>query len=384
MGALAVSLHHPVVQKLTAGTSRRLRDIVRLAVNPQSPQELAKKVGLRYVEDTTPGFSRIKTRSGFRFFDANGHSIRNPAQLKRAKHLAIPPAWVDVWICPFDNGHIQATGRDAKGRKQYLYHADWRQHRDANKFEKMIAFGQAISAIRAEVEHDLRLTGLPKEKVLATIVTLLESTHIRIGNDEYAKSNQSYGLTTMRCRHVQVDKASLRFCFKGKSGIRHAISLEDKRIAKIIRSCQELPGQELFQFIGDDGEVHRVGSDDVNSYLREKSGLEITAKDFRTWAATVLAAQELMEIGPHTTSTQAKKQLNAAIETVSKKLGNTKAICRKSYIHPLIVNSYLEGNLLSHFEHVAKGADLTTAGLSSTEQHVLSFLMMKTSASCSK
>jgi len=306
------------------------------------PPAAAKAAGLRYVNDTKPGISR---KNGT-FFDAAGARVTDAAMLARIKALVIPPAWTDVWICPQANGHLQATGRDAKGRKQYRYHAKWRTVRDDVKYERMLNFGKALPAIRAEVDRALKLPGLPREKVLATIVYLLEATMMRIGNEEYARTNKSFGLTTLHNRHVKVDGSDIAFRFRGKSGVFHDIELHDRRLAKIIARTRELPGQELFQYLDKEGERHSVDSSDVNDYLRTITGEEYTAKDFRTWSGTVLAALALQEFEKFDSETQAKKNIVRAIESVAARLGNTPSICRKCYVHPAVLEAYLEGSVL--------------------------------------
>ncbi|KQP00982.1 DNA topoisomerase IB [Methylobacterium sp. Leaf93] len=310
------------------------------------PRDAAIEAGLTYVDADRPGLTRRKSGTGFSYRDAKGKAVRDPKILKRIRSLAIPPAYTDVWICARANGHIQATGRDAKGRKQYRYHPDFRQARDSTKFEHIMAFADALPAIRARVDEDMGRRGLSREKVLATIVHLLEATLIRVGNDDYARTNKSYGLTTLRDPHVTVAGAELTFRFKGKSGKMWNLSVKDGRVARIVKSCQDLPGQELFQYIDDAGETRDVTSADVNAYLREITGQEITAKDFRTWAGTVLAALALQEFEAFDSEAKAKKNLRAAIESVSARLGNTPTICRKCYIHPEILDGYLEGALL--------------------------------------
>ena len=317
-----------------------------LAHNPipnADPPAAAKAAGLRYVNDSRPGISR---KDG-KFFDAAGAPVTDEATLARIKALVIPPAWTDVWICPQANGHLQATGRDAKGRKQYRYHAKWRTVRDDVKYERMLNFGKALPAIRAEVDRALKLPGLPREKVLATIVYLLEATMMRIGNEEYARTNKSFGLTTLHNRHVKVEGSDIAFHFRGKSGVFHDIELHDRRLAKIIARTRELPGQELFQYIDKDGARHSVDSSDVNDYLRTITGEEYTAKDFRTWSGTVLAALALQEFEQFDSETQAKKNIVRAIESVAAKLGNTPSICRKCYVHPAVLEAYLEGSVLA-------------------------------------
>ena len=310
------------------------------------PPAAAKAAGLRYVTDHKPGIRRERDGEGFRYIDAKGEPVEDEATLKRIKTLAIPPAWLEVWICPQANGHLQATGRDAKGRKQYRYHAKWRNVRDEVKYERMINFGKALPTIRAEVDRALKLPGLPREKVLATIVYLLEATMMRVGNEEYARTNKSFGLTTLRNRHVKVDGSDVEFRFRGKSGVYHKIHVHDRRLARIIRSSRDLPGQELFQYIDEDGETHSIDSSDVNDYLRAITGEDYTAKDFRTWSGTVLAALALQEFEKFDSETQAKKNIVRAIESVAERLGNTPSVCRKCYVHPAVLDAYLEGSVL--------------------------------------
>jgi DNA topoisomerase-1 len=310
------------------------------------PPAAAKAAGLRYVNDNKPGIRRERDGDKWRYLDADGDQIGDEAVLARIKSLAIPPAWTDVWICPQANGHLQATGRDAKGRKQYRYHPKWRNVRDEVKYERMISFGQALPAIRREVDRALALPGLPREKVLATIVYLLEATMMRIGNDEYARQNQSFGLTTLRNRHVRIDGSDVEFRFRGKSGVFHKVAVHDRRLARIIARTRDLPGQDLFQYIDDDGETHTVGSSDVNDYLRTITGEDYTAKDFRTWSGTVLAALALQEFEKFDSEAQAKKNIVRAIESVAEKLGNTPSICRKCYVHPAVIDAYLDGAVL--------------------------------------
>ncbi|HEY4542524.1 MAG TPA: DNA topoisomerase IB [Noviherbaspirillum sp.] len=314
-----------------------------LALTPAAP---AKVPGLRYVTDTRPGITREANGPGFRYRDADSKPIEDEATLARIKALAIPPAWVDVWICPHPNGHIQATGRDARGRKQYRYHARWRAVRDEAKYERMLGFARALPAIRARVAQDLKRPGLPREKVLATIVELLEATMMRIGNEEYARQNKSFGLTTLRDRHVRIDGSEVQFRFRGKSGVMHSVTVTDRRLARIIRGTRDLPGQELFQYLDDGGEMRSVDSADVNDYLREISGEDYTAKDFRTWSGTVLAALALQEYEKVDSDAQAKKNVVRAIESVAEKLGNTPSVCRKCYVHPGVIESYLDGTML--------------------------------------
>jgi DNA topoisomerase-1 len=310
------------------------------------PVESSKLAGLRYVSDERPGITRRRRGKSFQYFDPDGKPIRNKDEIARIKSLAIPPAWMDVWICPRANGHIQATGRDAKGRKQSRYHPRWREVRDETKYERMKLFGDALPVIRDRVEKDLALPDLPREKVLATIVRLLETTFIRVGNAEYAKENHSYGLTTMRNKHVDVEGATVRFKFQGKSGKRHEIDINDRRLARIVKRCLDLPGYELFQYVNDDGTLHSVDSADVNEYLRSITEQPFTAKDFRTWAGTVLACLALREFEIFESATQAKKNMVQAVKAVAEQLGNTPAVCRKCYIHPAVLDSYMTGELV--------------------------------------
>lgn len=325
-----------------------------LASDRESAIQSARKVGLRYVSDASPGLRRERAGARFRYRDANGRLVRDRETLARIKSLVIPPAWNDVWICAAANGHMQVTARDAKGRKQYRYHALWRSVRDENKYEHLISFGNALPTIRHHVDKDLALAGLPREKVLATIVRLLETTMMRVGNEEYARSNGSFGLTTLRDKHVRIDGARLEFQFRGKSGVKHNIKLADRRLAGIVRRCRDLPGFELFQYLDDEGARHSVDSADVNDYLRQITGQDYTAKDFRTWAGTLLAALALREFEKFDSQTQAKKNLVRAIESVASRLGNTPTICRKCYIHPAIMESYLEGSMLDAVQRRAE------------------------------
>jgi DNA topoisomerase I len=310
------------------------------------PPAAAKAAGLRYVHDDCPGIRREAAGDGFRYLDAKGGPVEDEATLKRIKSLAIPPAWTDVWICPQANGHLQATGRDARGRKQYRYHPKWREVRDEVKYERMIKFGKALPLIRQEVDRALSLPGLPRDKVLATIVYLLEATMMRIGNDEYARENKSYGLTTLRNRHVRIDGSEVEFRFRGKSGVYHDVKVHDRRLARIIQRTRDLPGQDLFQYLDEDGETHTVGSADVNDYLRTITGEDYTAKDFRTWSGTVLAAMALQEFEAVDSDAQAKKNVVRAIESVAERLGNTPSVCRKCYVHPAVLDAYLDGTML--------------------------------------
>ncbi len=313
-------------------------------------REAAETAGLTYVSDEEPGIRRKKAGSGFTYVDASGSTIRDPHVLKRIRSLAIPPAYKDVWICPDPNGHIQATGRDEKGRKQYRYHPKWREIRDGSKYEHMLEFAHALPALRKRIDADMAKSSLCREKVLATVVHLLETTLIRVGNSDYAKRNKSYGLTTLRDRHVRISGKELRFEFKGKSGKTWKLHVADRRIARLVKACQDIPGQHLFQYFDDDGQRRPVTSSDVNAYLREATGRDITAKDFRTWAGTVLAAIALKEFETLDSSARTKKNVKAAIERVAARLGNTPTICRKCYVHPEVVNAYLDGTLMQEVQ----------------------------------
>jgi DNA topoisomerase I len=339
------------------------------------PIAAAKAARLRYVTNQQAGIRRLGEGKDARYIDDKGRPVTDAATLERIRALGIPPAWTDVWICPQPTGHLQATGRDAKGRKQYRYHPRWRETRDETKYGRMIAFGQALPQIRRAVELDLGRPGLPREKVLAAVVRLLETTLIRVGNEEYARSNSSYGLTTMRDKHVTVDAGRITFQFRGKSGKQHRITLSDRRLARVVQRCRDLPGQELFQYLDDDGARQSISSHDVNDYLREVAGQEFSAKDFRTWAGTVLAAQALHELGIFESQTQGKKNIVQAIEAVAARLGNTPAICRKCYVHPTVLEAYLDGSLAETLRQRADEAlDDAQAELPPHELEVLRFL----------
>jgi DNA topoisomerase I len=317
-----------------------------ISENVVDPKDAAESAGLTYVSDEEPGIRRRKAGKGFTFLKPDGSKVTDEKTLERIRKLAIPPAYTDVWICPKANGHIQATGRDAKGRKQYRYHPQFREVREGTKYEHMLAFARSLPAIRATIDEHMSRRGLPREKVLATIVHLLETTLIRVGNQDYAKQNKSYGLTTLKDPHVKVEGGELRFVFKGKSGKSWRLNVKDRRVAKIVKACQDIPGQHLFQYIDEEGERQSVTSADVNAYLREISGRDITAKDFRTWAGTVLAAMALAEFETFDSEAKAKKNVRAAIEQVASRLGNTPTICRKCYVHPEVFSSYADGALL--------------------------------------
>lgn len=308
------------------------------------PTEAAPK-GLTWCSDDHPGLSRKVSRAGFDYLDAKGQKITEEKVLARIRKLAIPPAWTDVWICPRASGHIQATGRDVKGRKQYRYHDDWSAHASSNKFDKLPAFAAALPKLRKQVEADMAKRGACREKVLATAVQLLEITLIRVGNAEYARKNRSYGLTTLHKRHLAVDGAGLTFAFKGKSGVEHRVSVRDRRLATVIRSLRELPGQSLFKYRDAEGELCPITSDDVNAYIRDAMGEQFSAKDFRTWAGTVSAARALRGMEPATSATDAKRQINVCVKATAGLLGNTPTVCRSSYIHPAVFELYESGKM---------------------------------------
>jgi len=343
-------------QQKSARLSRRISAVAKRVVTegPPDPVESAKLAGLRYVNDErTPGIRRIGRQNRFRYVAPNGRTIADRAELQRIRALAIPPAWTEVWICENPLGHLQATGRDARGRKQYRYHPRWREVRDEVKYGRLIKFAQALPRIRARTNSDLKRPALPREKVLAAVVQLLEKTLIRVGNEEYARENRSFGLTTMRDQHARIAGSTVRFEFRGKSGIEHAVDLHDARLAKIVKACRDLPGYELFQYVDENGNRQVIDSADVNAYLREISGEDFTAKDFRTWAGTVLAAKALAAVRSFATSKEAKRNIVNAIESVAKRLGNTRTVCRKCYIHPAIFDAYMDGSTI---ETVRAGA----------------------------
>jgi DNA topoisomerase-1 len=320
------------------------------------PVTSAAEAGLRYVTDAAPGIRRLRSGKGFRYIDPDGEPVRDTETLERIRGLAVPPAWTDVWICASPRGHLQATGRDARGRKQYRYHRRWRTQRDEVKYGRMLAFGKALPVIRTRVEEDLSRPGLPRERVLAAVVRLLEKTRIRVGNEEYARENRSFGLTTLRDRHADIGSTRIRFRFRAKAGKVREVEVSDARLARIVRRCQDLPGQELFQYVDEAGETRSIGSQDVNDYLREITGQDFTAKDFRTWAGTVLAAWALKEFESVDSQAQAKRNVVRAVERVAEELGNTPAVSRSSYVHPSVINAYLDGNVVREARRTADEA----------------------------
>ena len=333
----------------------------------------AKEIGLRYTHDDVPGITRIRKGKSFSYEYPDGKKVTDRETLDRIRLLAIPPAYVHVWITTFSNGHLQATGIDARKRKQYRYHPKWNKVRNETKFHRMVDFGKVLPKIRRTVARDLKRLHMPKEKVLATIVALLDKTLIRVGNEEYAKENNSYGLTTLHNKHISIAGSTIHFEFKGKSGVNHAIDLQDKRLAKIVRDCKDIPGFELFQYIDEHGDHHSIHSEDVNEYIKNSGGDDFTAKDFRTWHGTILACEALKDLATFDTETQGKKNVVSAIEYVASKLGNTKAVCRKSYIHPDVINCYLDKSLI---DNLALGGIMSNAlkKLHPEEAEVIRFL----------
>lgn len=332
-----------------------LRTLASIAT--PSPSRSARLAGLRYVSDSTPGIRRRRAGNGFVFEGPSGRRVRDFKVVQRIRSLVIPPAWTDVWICPSPLGHLQAVGRDARGRKQYRYHAFYRQHRDQTKFGHIIAFGQALPRIRRRVNRDLRLPGLTRQKVLAAIVRLLDRTSIRVGNVEYARENHSFGLTTLRSRHVQITRSTLRFRFRGKSGQEHDFQIEDPRLARILKRCNDLPGHELFMYLNDEGKPAKISSEDVNRYIHDIAGQNFTAKDFRTWAGTTLALLELQALGPAVSLSAGKRNIVAAIKAVAQRLGNRLAACRKYYVHPAVLEGYTQGLLVGLGDAVRSGKE---------------------------
>jgi DNA topoisomerase I len=369
----------PKASRSTTATrlAKRLRDALATSANgapPVDPVAAARSAGLHHVGDDAPGIRRLRHGRGFRYLGPEGGAVRDRETLRRIRALAIPPAWTDVWICPSPRGHIQATGRDARRRKQYRYHPRWREVRDETKYELMTAFGTALGRMRARIAADLARPGLPREKVLATVVRLLETTLVRVGNEEYARANRSYGLTTMLDRHVEVVGSRLRFRFRGKSGRQHEVELHDRRLARIVRACQDIPGQQLFQYVEADGSVGEVDSADVNAYLRQVSGQDFTARHFRTWAGTVQSAVALRRRGAGSTAPEIKRNIVETVKQVAAQLGNTPAVCRKCYVHPAVLQAYERGALAAELDRLARRHRRRAAGLNRNESLVLAFL----------
>jgi DNA topoisomerase I len=338
------------------------------ARGPVEEIEAARDAGLRYVTDDRPGITRRRAGTGFSYRDQFGDRINERAEIERIRSIAIPPAWTSVWICPNPRGHIQATGRDVRGRKQYRYHPEWRAVRDASKFDRVLAFGRALPAIRARLEEDLRLPGAPRERVLATVVSMIDQTLMRVGNEEYARANNSYGATTLRNDHVEVDGAEIVVTYRGKHGKEHRATFHDRRAAAVIRRCQDLPGECLFTYLDEHDNPRRVESGDVNDYLREIAGSEFTVKDFRTFGGTALCFRMLEDAGTPSSAREAASVIVAVVKMVAVRLGNTPAVCRSSYVHPLVLSAYAEGDLT-----VARDAE-ADEHLSADEARLLTFL----------
>ena len=344
------------------------------SIGPSEHVDSAKAAGLRYVTDAMPGITRKRRGRGFAYVSADGRTVRAREAIQRFRSLVIPPAWTNVWICPIENGHLQVTARDARGRKQYRYHPKFREQRDGTKFERLFEFGEVIWKIRAAVERDIKLEGLPRQRVLATLVWLLERTFIRVGTEEMSRMNKSYGLTTLRKKHVEVAGSELRFEFRGKSGVEHAVTVDDVRIAHIVQRCHDLRGEVLFKYVADDGTRREVEAGDVNDYLADVTGGGFTAKDFRTWAGTMIAAEYLRRMGAAPTIKQANRNVVAAIDYTARRLGNTRAVCRKYYIHPTLVESYLKGIVLPPQRQRQRAVRRPGGKLRRHEAEVLDFL----------
>jgi DNA topoisomerase-1 len=343
--------------------------------DPESRREAAREAGLRFSTDDRPGIARRRSGRGWSYRDPDGATIRDRETLARLRSLAVPPAWTDVWICPDPRGHLQATGRDARGRKQHRYHPDYRSTREKVKYDRMLAFSRLLPAIRERVDADLALRGLPRDKVLAAVVRLLELTLIRVGNDEYARLNRSFGLTTLRDRHADIRGERVRFRFRGKSGVTQDVSIRDRRLARVVARCQELPGQELLQYVDEDGEIRDVRSEDVNAYLREITGEDVTAKDFRTWAGTVLAYRALMALQPGETERDARRNVVEAVRRTAESLGNTPAVARRSYVHPEVLEAYLDGSIGEALVSAAEEQEAPPQGTTPEEEEAVVALL---------
>jgi DNA topoisomerase-1 len=333
---------------------------------------------LVWCDDREPGIRRRRAGKGFTYLTSAGRRVTSESTLQRIKALAIPPAWTDVWISADASGHLQATGRDAKGRKQYRYHPQYRAHRESAKFERLYEFGLALPAIRKQIARDIRRRGMPKEKVIATVIRLLESTLVRVGNKEYARDNGSFGLTTLRDQHAKFTPTSVRLAFKGKHGIATDVTVRDRRLSRIVKQCQDLPGQVLFQYVGDDNAPHPITSTDVNEYLREVTGLPVTAKDFRTWMGTLLATSAFAALSPPRSETVARRAIVRVCETVGAHLGNTPTVCRSSYVHPNVIEWYRDGSLTERWRAIpARGS----TRLVEEERKLLALLRPRASSS---
>lgn len=351
-----------------------------ISANGDAPIDAARSAGLRYVTDTGPGISRRRSGRGFSYTDPEGKRLTDRETIARIKGLAVPPAWRDVWICPHPLGHIQATGRDARGRKQYRYHPQWRAIRDETKYGGIVAFGEALPRVRKRTGRHLSIPGLPREKVLAAVVRILDASLVRVGNPEYTRVNDSFGLTTLRDEHARIRGSVLRFRFRGKGGKEHTVHIQDARLARIVKRCQDIPGEELFQYIDDDGESHPITSGDVNEYLRETSGEALTSKDFRTWGGTVLAAEALVRQGRFASETEARSNVVEAIKEVAAQLNNTPAVCRRAYVHPEVIQAYLDGDLVPAWRHAERSLTEWTKGLRREEAILLGVLRSRSAA----
>ncbi len=350
----------------------------------RDPKSTAKAVGLRYVSDSSPGYTRKPAKTGFNFYDADGKIVKNKELIQRFTKLVIPPAYTDVWISPYENGHLQFTGKDAAGRKQYRYHPDWNQIRNQSKFHHMQLFASYLPAIRAQVDKDLQRHGLGYEKVLGLVVKLMELTGIRVGNEEYKKLYNSFGLTTLQNRHVKVYGSELRFEFRGKKGVYQKISLKSKRLANLVKHCREIPGKELFQYYDDEGNHCTIGSGDVNNYLKQITGEDFTAKDFRTWAGSVSALYAFKEAGGFETVTECKKKVVGVLDEVAENLGNTRTVCKKYYVHPAVIESYENGTIFKHIDKLDESDPIKTSELNFAEKVLLELLENQTMAKAGK
>lgn len=340
----------------------------------RDPKVTARAVGLRYVHDSSPGYSREKKGEEFVFKDANGALVKDEELLERFSKMTIPPAYTDVWICPYENGHLQFTGLDVKGRKQYRYHKDWNSIRNQSKYYRMETFAGFLPVIREQTDKDLSHTKLDKQKVLALVVRLMELTHIRIGNENYRKLNGSYGLTTLNDRHVKIEGSTIKFAFKGKKGVHHDLKLESKKLSRLVKQCRDIPGKELFQFYDEDGNHHHIDSGDVNNYLHEITGEDFTAKDFRTWSGSVHALYAFKAAGGFGTATECKKKITQVLDDVAFNLGNTRTVCKKYYVHPTLIKSYEEGRIDRYLEDITEDEPLSVPGLNKAEKVLLELI----------
>lgn len=340
----------------------------------RDPKVTARAVGLKYVNDSSPGYSREKKGEDFVFKDVKGALVTDEELLERFRKMVIPPAYTDVWICPYENGHLQFTGLDVKGRKQYRYHKDWNNIRNQSKYHRMETFAGFLPAIREQTDKDLNHRKLDKQKVLALVVRLMELTHIRIGNENYRKQNGSYGLTTLNDRHVKIEGGTIRFAFKGKKGVHHDLKLQSKKLAKLVKQCRDIPGKELFQFYDEEGTHHHIDSGDVNNYLHEITGEDFTAKDFRTWSGSVHALYAFKAAGGFSTATECKKKITQVLDDVAFNLGNTRTVCKKYYVHPTLIKSYEEGRIERYLENIAEDEPLSVPGLNKAEKVLLELI----------